>query len=159
MQKSLKSILSLICFFALFEAIQSIEEKQYIYLKLLNLYIDTDSISSEGIISFETNMTDSENIFDVTKLDDNAKFENKIISGENEYDVTCRLWKSYNDKILVLCKMSKNLQKGKNTITFVNKDFETEDFKISIISEVNFDVRQEDYKFPFLYSEKIYLNI
>ena len=110
-----------------------------------------------GVISFVTNYTDTENIFNASDIEELSSFDNSIVDYlGNEYGVTCRLWKPLNDKLRLFCQLQKDLKLDDDYLELNNATFKYKEYNITLISETGaINVEQiTNHKLPFLYSDK-----
>ena len=109
-----------------------------------------------GIISFVTNYTDTENIFNASDIEELSSFDNSIVDYlGKEYGVTCRLWKPLNDKLRLFCQLQKDLKIDDDYLELNNAIFKYKEYNITLISETGaIEVEQiANHKLPFLYSD------
>ena len=89
-----------------------------------------------GIISFVTNYTDTENIFNASDIEELSSFDNSIVDYlGKEYGVTCRLWKPLNDKLRLFCQLQKDLKIDDDYLELNNAIFKYKEYNITLISE------------------------
>ena len=80
--------------------------------------LNTILVGETGTIYFFTNYNDSENIFNISDIEENTKFETTVIDdSKNKYDVKCRLFEPTNKKIVILCNLDENLKNKNSYIT------------------------------------------
>ena len=113
-----------------------------------------------GTLYFTTNYTDTENIFNISDIEEKTKFEAFVVDDKNnKYQTVCRLWKPENEKIRIICNLDVNMKNHVQNIKLNDKIFEYEHYDIEIYSETFIIVEQYDYKIPFLYSDKQIINL
>jgi hypothetical protein len=114
----------------------------------------------EGAFTFETDYTDDSNIFDQNKIEEATKFQTTISiykeNADNEYNVTCRLWKADNN-INLICKYTGEIQSENYILNRANFIYDKYDIKIGSKCQ-KFEIERKDFNFPFLYSGKQTIN-
>ena len=119
-------------------------------------------VGEKGVLFFVTNYNDSENKFDIKDIENETIFDSKIVDkNENEYNVSCRLWKSinYNNNINIICNLKENLKFSYQNIKLNDVKLEYKNYTIYIYSFTYIEVIQVNYSLSFLYSDKQYIYI
>ena len=157
-----KKIISFLSIFLLFHLSNSILEEDIIPLEINIVCKNSYFIfgKEEGAFTFETDYTDDSNIFDQNKIEENTKFQTTIsIYKENEdnnFNVTCRLWKADND-INLICRFKGQIQN--ETYILNSANFIYDKYNITIGSKCEkFEINQYDFNLPYLYSGKQTIN-
>jgi uncharacterized cupin superfamily protein len=119
------------------------------------------NIGIKGTLYFRTNYNDSENIFNISDIEENTKFETTITDEDNnEYNVLCRLWKPEIGKFRVFCDLNETLSKKEGNIQFNSAHLKYDDYQVIISSNGTlFTVKQFDKVIPFLYSDRQIIDI
>ena len=118
-------------------------------------------IGQNKILYFITNYSDTSNIFDLnenSKFSFNAKFSNdknnKVIKG------VCNIWKPYNDKIRLICKLEENFDNEEQIIYLNEYSSNYKDCKIMFYTTAkNLLVHKLNSNIAFLYSDRQVINI
>ena len=157
-----KRIIFFISVFLLFQLSNQILEEDLKPLEINIICQDAYFIfgKDEGAFTFETDYTDDSNIFDQNKIEEATKFQTTISiykeNADNEYNVTCRLWKADNN-INLICKYTGKIQNEKYILNSAN--FIYDKYNITIGSKCEkFEIDRKDFNFPFLYSGKQTIN-
>ena len=122
---------------------------------------ETLNVGKYGTFYFVTNYIDNvTRIFNPSDIEDKTKF---ITTATDEYNnkytnINCRLWKSMDEKIKVLCKMNRNFKNTIQNIKLGNANFIYDEYKILVKSMTSIEINQLSYSFPFVYSDKQILN-
>ena len=119
-------------------------------------------IGKKGTLVFVTSYDDSQNIFNISDIEEKTSFDTNIIDEDNNsYDVNCKLWKPNFDNIHLLCDLKEILIKNNTKIiNFINTELAYEDNIIRIVSYLNpINIQQYNKEIPFLYSDKQTINI
>ena len=121
-------------------------------------------IGTNGILHFMTDYYDKENILDQSILD-NETFTLDFTDSERtrKYKSSCKLWKSNNTSVILICKLNKVLEKEKQII-YLKKENETfiikELYNVSLnYLAKNITVKQLKKALPFIYSNKYEIDL
>ena len=116
---------------------------------------NTIYIGKEGTLYFTTSFIDTEDIFDVSDIEEVTKFETTITDKDkNKYKAFCRLWKPINDNLRIFCNLNESFSKETLYIDIESASFEYKNYTIIIISYLTrCNVEQLDKYIPFLYSD------
>ena len=118
------------------------------------------NIGKSGVLYLTTNYFDSENIFNYNDIEQNTVFYSKIQDNfKNKYNVKCRLWKTQNNNIKLICKLNRNLKYSSQSIILEDIKFNYKDYIIYIFTLSEIEVNQLDYSIPFIYSDVQNINI
>ena len=117
-------------------------------------------IGKEGSFYLITDYNDTENIFNISDIEEQTLF-NTIIKDDidNKYNVTCRLWNPSSSKIILICKLKEELRYQQQNIKLNNSYFNYYEYKIVLYSEISIIINQLNYEIPFLYSDKQKIDI
>ena len=120
---------------------------------------NTDSIrvGSKSAFLLVTNYNDKErNIFIDGNIEKSTQFESRIIIRgnyyDNHYNVSCRLWKSNDENIRLICKPTSSISTSYNSMSLVEVSFNYYQYRLIIIPENPFKIIPINKKIPFLYS-------
>ena len=135
-------------------------------IKILDSYnTDLKYIGREGTIYFITNFLDENNVFDPSDIEEKTKFVTKIIfenDNNEEYNISCRLWKPANDNLRLFCDLNENLTKYdtnyKINLTSAVIQYNEKTINITYNAE-HIYIQQYNTSIPFLYSDKQEINI
>ena len=112
------------------------------------------TLGQKGTLFLKTSYNDNEtNIFNETDIEDvefKAKF-NDI--NATYYDANCRLLKSANNNISLICNLNQNLIYEKQQIILKEAKFNYKNYTIIIFSNEYTFVEQVNYTIPLLYSD------
>ena len=124
---------------------------------IINVNIDTSfNVGTEnGIFGLNTNTKDEENFFDDSDIEDNTNFELQIISKKsNTYNINCRLWKNYENYIVVFCGLTESLSEDEEFSINNNINIEYNSKKVEIKFDINsLELYKIEGKLPFIYSK------
>ena len=122
---------------------------------------DIIQIGKNGFLYLITNYNDNErNVFNESDIEEKISFNSYIYSKYNsKHSANCRLWNPKNDKLRVFCKLNNLFYFSEGEITLETIQFDYQNYTIFIVSNDYFKVRQLSYNMPFLYSEKLKINI
>ena len=135
-----------------------------IEIKLEDYYnTNTIIIGEKGTLYIITSYKDTDNIFNVSDIENKTIFQTRIVENDTYYyNVKCRLWKPKDDFLRLFCDFNIPLSK-KETILYFYTDiisFSYNNIKININSYLtNFKVKKSEKTIPFLYSDKQNINI
>ena len=136
-------------------------ERNEIVLKInYNDNMDSLKIGTKGVLFFVTNYYDSENKFNYTDIEENTVFNTQVFDQyQNEYNVKCRLWKTRNFKINIICKLNTILSRGIQKLKLKDIIFDYNTYTVYIFSNTYIEINQLDYSLSFLYSDEQYITI
>ena len=118
------------------------------------------NVGEKGVIYFITNYNDTENKFDPLDIEEKTKFNHSVYDlNNNEYNVSCKLWKPLNKSLVIICDLKEDLKYSEQKIFLKSNILSYNDYAISIESETSIRVKKYDYKFSFLYSDAQRINI
>ena len=116
-------------------------------------------IGEKGILYFITNYNDTErNIFNTSDIEEKTQFETMIYDNIKSKMISCRLWKSYNDNIIIICKLNSH-DLALNVFKLEKVSFDYNEYTINIFFECSFIFDKRNYEIPFLYSDKQIIDI
>ena len=113
----------------------------------------------ESGFSFQTEYFDNQNIFDSQKIETETPFEISIRekSDTNTYKMSCRLWKTDDNRINSICRIQGQVQSGRYYLN--DASFTYNNYNIIISSNCGtFKVVQYDFSIPYLYAPKQVIN-
>ena len=116
--------------------------------------------SQSPMFPLRTNVRDAENFFDDLDIEENTHFDFKITGNEtNTYNVNCRLWKNYQNYIILFCALSQEF-KINEEFTFqetINIEYNTKNVEIKFNIE-SLKLIKIEGKLPFIYSKSQEIN-
>ena len=114
-----------------------------------------------GIIYFTSDFIDENNLLNSSKLEYETTFDTFIKDDMNyQYNLTCHLWRPYDNRIRIICKLNKELNLEKSHITFHSTYFDYYNYKIFIEFEAqNIQVQKYETPVPFLYADMQEINV
>ena len=117
-------------------------------------------IGKNGVLYFITNYYDKNNLLDYNDIENKFVFESKIIDeNQNEYNTECKLWKTSDSLIRIICDLKENLKYSHQNIKLKEITFDYNNYIFYIVSPNFIEVNQVDYSLPFLYSDIQYITI
>ena len=118
-------------------------------------------IGYQGILNLVLNYNDSgTNIFNAYDIEEKTNFETTIVvDNTNKINVYCRLWKPIDEKLNMLCQLSRNLKHGSHGFILSSSLFNYNGQNYTIIQRRGLSLYQLDRKLSFLYAGKQVLNI
>ena len=137
----------------------------------IELYIEDENnenrqiIGANGIINIIFDYNDNEtNIFDASDLEEKSAFNTTITfkaeEGMVSPDVTCKLWKPFNEKLKMFCKLNTTFKEYEYNYNISFASFKYKDIKVDIISKANrLYFLQIGTTIPYLYSSKQVLDV
>ena len=122
--------------------------------------INLINIGKNGFIYFITNYYDESNLFDVNDIENKFIFDTQIIDeNQNEYDVKCRLWKTSDSLIRIICDLKENLKYSHQKIKLKEISFDYINYTFYIVSPNFIEAYQLNYSLSFLYSDTKHITI
>ena len=118
------------------------------------------TIGKNGVLYFITNYYDENNLFDYNDIENKFVFESEIFDeNQNEYYAKCKLWKTSDSLIRIICDLKENLKYSHQNIKLKEISFDYNNYVFYIVSPNFIEVNQVDYSLPFLYSDIQYITI
>ena len=121
---------------------------------------DKDSIKlgQKGVISFITDLEDTQNIFNASDIETSTKHKMTFLGIDNKnYDADCHLWEPTGEKLRLICSFSESIIVQKIKLNKYSFDYNNN--KIGILSENDLNINQLSSNIAFLYSDKQTINI
>ena len=94
------------------------------YENIIEIIIDQQNnyetiiIGQKGTLYFKTSYNDTENIFNISYLDESPTFNTTItVDNYEKYNVICRLWKPKDDNLTMLCDLNETLGLGNHQMS------------------------------------------
>ena len=137
-------------------------ENKNIMLKITNENNQNIIVGEKETITFFTNYNDKgKNIFNDIDINKYISFNSTIIdTGRNKFNVTCKIWKTIDENIIIMCNFNNNnLFYTRNYIILNETTLNYGDYKIIISQESYIQVQKYFYNIPFLYYDKQIINI
>ena len=118
-------------------------------------------LGHHGIMYFITDYYDNVNgLFDINDMTQQTTFSTKVIDEKNKnYDVDCSLFKTIDERVIIICNMKEDLELGEHNLTLANHTLTINNTKFHIISENSIKVIQYNYSIPFIYSAPVTINL
>ena len=123
--------------------------------------INKQFVGQNGYIYFITSYIDTDNIFDISDIEEKTNFDGVITDNKhNTYEASCRLWKPINESLRIFCKLKVELRANISMNYFSNVNFTYNNYVIGITSEIlDIQIEQYVYSLPFIYADKQIINI
>ena len=141
--------------------------------KIVHINVDNDEnsktqlICQNGIFYIITNYNDAKsNIFDASNIEEKTLFKTKIANKLNTfitYDINCRLWKSKNCNLIIICRVAQDFNITEElslTVYFNETAFNYNGYRVVITSNsllLYFKILNTYC--PFIYADEQIINI
>ena len=116
-------------------------------------------MGQKGTLYFSANYDKNKSEIFLDDLEEKTSIDLKVNIGKEEYSSTCRLWKSKESPLIVICKFKDSIPAGKHNLRIYNIFYK---FYNQIYLNIKFDVSSTieifNEHFPFIYSDGQIIN-